>query len=712
MQFTKFFNFNKIAITLFFFILLINPVFADVKTDELDAFRLELSYIRDKNSPQYIKLKQKLEKFILKNKIDYTNSARIVDIQRLIQEQKFKSATWEVQELIDAGYELSLCYELLGDISQKTAKAPRIIANNYKEALKYDNENVSSMFKLAKLYLKEKKNIIAIEYLKQSVAVSQDVEFLNYLANIVKNKITPKDRFEANNLYEVLGMIYEKIGRLDDAYDAYSKALQINQNDIYLRYHFANLLYENNENKAAIALYNSILNLNPADNQIKTSMAKTYAKEGNISNAQKQYREILQKFPNSAQAKYGLYKIYENKYSPDVILEKIYFNNQNFKSTPKDLKEFALFLADMGDVEAASNFEKCALKIEEIEKQKQIAQQEAILKEKNRQQQMLEQKKKNEIVKNTVTDSKINSKKNLENKVNQEKNIQKSKQDKTAIENSLKKQQLASEKKLAQEQIEKEKIRQAKIKKEKEKKNLEQKAIESERQKAIAKNPKKYKELSQVVQKYLAMSPKTTEIYIAIANTYKQMNEPTSALKYLNEAMKNDAANSEIYYNIGLLNFEQNKLREAKINLIKAVNLETENAKAKNLLAFVNQGIITRIVNDAYSKYEAKDYVNAFEILENGIKEYPKNAQLYFYRALVYIQMNRNAAAIYDLQKSIELDPAHYMAYYHLGKTYEKIKDERNALMAYERFLSIEPDEKDLISEVEKKVIALGAKYY
>jgi len=78
----------------------------------------------------------------------------------------------------------------------------------------------------------------------------------------------------------------------------------------------------------------------------------------------------------------------------------------------------------------------------------------------------------------------------------------------------------------------------------------------------------------------------------------------------------------------------------------------------------------------------------------------------------VYDAMNRNAAQISDLQKAIDLDPSFYMAYYQLGIAYEKIKDERNALVAYERFLSIEPDEKELVEEVQKKVLNLGNKYY
>ena len=130
---------------------------------------------------------------------------------------------------------------------------------------------------------------------------------------------------------------------------------------------------------------------------------------------------------------------------------------------------------------------------------------------------------------------------------------------------------------------------------------------------------------------------------------------------------------------------ELNSFETARYNLVKAINLDSENSKAANLLTFVNQKIITQIVNNAYEKFENKNFIEAFDILNEGIKKYPKNAQLYYYRALACDSMNRNAAQIMDLQKSIELDPTYYMAYYQLGVAYEKIKDERNDLVAYEK---------------------------
>ena len=38
--------------------------------------------------------------------------------------------------------------------------------------------------------------------------------------------------------------------------------------------------------------------------------------------------------------------------------------------------------------------------------------------------------------------------------------------------------------------------------------------------------------------------------------------------------------------------------------------------------------------------------------------------------------------------------------------------DGKSALVAYERFLSTEPDDKELVDEVQKKVIEMGKRYY
>lgn len=683
--------FNKILKRSFFILILvlsfcIPSVCANEKQDAMDILRAQLANEKDKNSPNYIKNKQKLEKIISKNKENYTDIARFQDIQRLIDEQKYNAATYELNELIEKGFQISKCYELLGDIGIKSQYSSKKIANYYKQAIKEDKDNIDATYKLSKLYLKEKKNLLAIENLKKVIEKTDDCAVLEEIKNIITNKIAPLNRYEANNLYEILGDTYIKLGENENSYEAYAKALMINPKDIYLKYYLANLFYEKNLTNDAIKLYNSILNENPKDYQIKSARAKLLAKNGNPQEAYLEYKEILDNYPSSNQAIYGIYKIYQNKLGLDKILAKINYKNSNYKPTIKDYRDFSKFLAKMEDIQGSNDFELYALNLEKQEQEKlekqKIEQQNqiALNKEKGKEKVVPKEKPKKEIKKTQEKQTP----KITKNKPQKEKKLQETKQP----------------------------IAQKKDNLEQKQNELEKKAIEQERKNAIAKNEKKYNELKKTLDKYLSATPQTSANLIAAANTYKQMGEPTSALKYYKEAMKLDPTNSEIYYSLGLTYFEMNDIQNAKTNLTKAINLDNQNTKAKNLLAFVNQKAITKIINQAYDLYTKKQYVPSFEILENGIKEYSQNAQLYYYRALVYDAMNRNAAAIIDLQKAIELDGANYMAYYQLGKLYEKIKDERSALVAYERFLSIEPDEKDLIDEIQKKVISLGAKYY
>lgn len=687
------------------------PVLADEKMDDIDILRSQLGLIKDKNSPDYVKIKQKLDKIISRNNVNYAPSARIVDVQRLIKEQKFNAAVYELNDLINKGIEVSKSNEILGDISVICGYLPRKIANYYKLALQHDANNISASYKLAKLYFKEKKNILAIEYLRYTVDRAYEEAFLFEIKDLILNGVAPLNKYEANNLYEILGDVYLKLNEKEEMYDAFYKALQIHPNDIYLKYRFSSLLYENDDNQAAITLFDSILNDNKHDSQIKISKAKTLEKQGDLLSAYGLYLEVLREFPYSKQAKIGIFNIYRNKLSPVEILNKIYANKQNYHADVQELNKFAKFLDEIDEQIAAQDFRNCAIKIEESKKREIIALEEAKRQEKIKQEEAKKQKElQQKALKNEKKLAKKETKKikNNETKFENKQEVKKGENAKSLLKSENKKQK-QEDKKALDKVVSEKKAQEKKIE---EKNKAEQKTIEQERKKAIQKDEKKYYELKAIADNYLSQEPITSQSYIAAANTYKQMGEPTSALKYYKEAMKLDPTNSDIYYNLGLTYFELNSPQSAKANLTKAINLDTENTKAKNLLAFVNQTIITKILNNSYELYEKKNYISAFEELDKGIKEYPTHAQMYYYRALIYIAMNRNAAAIIDLQKAIELDGSHYMAYYQLGAVYEKIKDERSALVAYEKFLSIEPDEAELVSQVQTKVVELGEKYY
>ena len=712
------------------FVLLSPIAFGAADLSQIDSIRSELYLIRDKNSPNYIKTKQKLDKAIKRLDFDYSFESRMNDVNRLIQENKYNGAMYELNELIASGYNLSKCYELLGDISFKTNQSPKQTAKFYKESLKEDSDNQSAIYKLFNLYLLNNRNILAIEYLKMLVEKTDDYNLLSELANTINTKINPKSRYEANILYEILGDIYVKQQKKQEFKNAYLKALKLNPDDIYIKYYLANLLYSENEYQAANELFASIIASNPYDLKIRFLKAKALYKLGNYTESEKEYFNILSMFPNSTNAKYEIYKMYENKLPIDKIIKKINKKDPNYVLKQNDYDTFISIAQDMNDYESANKikvFSALALK-----PKTQTQPQKTALAPKQKQnnqnkEQILRQKEEQNKIK---LEKERQEKQRLEQLKQERLKLEKERQEKLKLEKQRLEQEKLQKQKAQKEKLEKERLEklaqeeqkklQEQKKKELEKQKIkqaqdelnEQKLIEKEQKISQQKDPKKYEKISKEIEKYTQTNPKTPQTYLAIANSYKQISMPRSALKYLHIAKKEFPTDSEIYYNLGLSYFELNSFQSAKSNLEKAINLDNENQKAINLLSFVNQNIITQIVNSAYDKYNNKNYIEAFDILDEGIKKYPTNAQLFYYRALVASGMGRNAAAIIDLQKSIKLDATNYMSYYHLGKTYEKIGDERSALVAYERFLSVEPEEKDLVDEIQKKVIELENKYY
>ena len=694
---------------------LLSCSFAINNIDEIDLLRADLGCQSDKNSQNYINTKRKLEKLISQSEIDYSASSRLKDVQRLISQKKYNAAIYELNDLIENKIEVSKSNELLGDICLKTNQGASKAAKYYKKAITANSSNTSAAFKLSLLYFKAKKNIAGINYLKQVVELSNNTDF-SQIEDIILNQITPQNKYEANNLYEILAILYLKSNRKDDGYKALSRAIELNPDDIYLKYKFANILYDNNDNDYALILFDSILKENPNDTQIKASKAKTFYKLGEYSKAYNEYSEILEKYPNSNQAKYGIYQIYKNQLTPEKIILKFHDNNPLYSVTIEEVQDFISFLNAVKDYEGAKIFNNYLVQLKNEEEnyknynEQNKARQEERLNiqlQKAQQIELGEAEEKPDIEKQKEEKVILKTNKEIilkEQKAQEE--IQKEKQEKLELENLEKQKNIALEKELEKKRLE-EKRQLEKI--EKRKKND---IKEAENELAKAKNTKEYNQYKKIIDNYLNAKPLTINNYIAAANTYKQAKMPYSAIKYYNEAKKLEPLNSDIYYNIGLTYMELNRLEDSKENLERAISLDSENKKAQTLLAFVNQKMATSIINKAYTNFQNNKLIESYTILDKGIKNIPNNAQLYYYRALVADKMNRNAASIIDLQKSIELDPTYYMAFYELGKIYEKIKDYKSALVAYERFLSMEPDERELVDEIQKKVIDLGQKYY
>jgi Tfp pilus assembly protein PilF len=113
---------------------------------------------------------------------------------------------------------------------------------------------------------------------------------------------------------------------------------------------------------------------------------------------------------------------------------------------------------------------------------------------------------------------------------------------------------------------------------------------------------------------------------------YNAMGRNEDALKILQEALKVDPKNENIYYNLALLYFELNKNEESEKSFAKAMELNSPNPRV-----YYNYGLLLEKKN-AFSRAEA--------VFQRGLKLAPLDASLNYALSLMYLQTGKTGQAI------------------------------------------------------------------
>ena len=124
---------------------------------------------------------------------------------------------------------------------------------------------------------------------------------------------------------------------------------------------------------------------------------------------------------------------------------------------------------------------------------------------------------------------------------------------------------------------------------------------------------------------------------------YNMQGKNQQALQTLQTALKNDAKNERIYYNMALLFNEMNKISEAEKAFAKAVELKSMNPKV-----YYNYGLLLN---------QNKKYKEAEKVLLKGLTLNPSDGELYYALTFVYIQTNNKGKAQETGLKLKQLEP-------------------------------------------------------
>ena len=572
---------------------------------------------------EYIKYEKKLEETLSKADIIFdTDDSKLNLAWVLNKENNNYPAKYVLSKISEAQLDNYKFHEISGDVNF-AIKNYNLAEESYNKALTLNDKNNFLNLKFALFYDFRGEQAKACEQYRLALVATQDANIIKTIISIFEDKISREPNNQ--NAYEILGTAYALVGENAKTYSLYSKALEIKPDDVFLRYILANFLHNIGQSERAIEIYDSILDNDIYEQQIRAGKAKCLVKLNRQKEAMKEYQSILLFYPNSLEAKYGIYEILKDKKEPLQIMHAFYPLNNAFRPSAEFIANFAdelLILKKMGEAE---KYYKLAYSVDEKSKQ-------VLVKMYN----FYALQGKDNIAEGFI-----------------EKAYSLYPTDKKVIEFYA----------LANKSLIDKKVAQA----------------------LVYINEKQYKK---AFDTYNQIAPKTDEIYFAMANCMKMAGDNKLAIENYKKALEINKNNFAATYALAMAYYDKSDLDNVRIYLQKSLKIDSKNVPAKTLLNLVVQKQTDDILNAAFEQNDLKNYKKADEIIEAGLKKIPDNAELYYFKGKNKEDAGELLSAIREYESSIKVNSEFTMSYYRLGILYEQINQKRKALEAFETFLS------------------------
>ena len=207
---------------------------------------------------------------------------------------------------------------------------------------------------------------------------------------------------------------------------------------------------------------------------------------------------------------------------------------------------------------------------------------------------------------------------------------------------------------------------------------------------------------------------KQARITRTLGEAYLQQGNYTESLKELLKAEKLYPDDHLLQNDLGLAFMAKERFDQAEIHFKKAIAIRPEYAPAKNNLGTVYMAKQEWDAAIEQFKTVSRDVLYAtphFPLTNMGIAYYNKqdyvNAERYYLEALdlqpgfvlalrglgrTYIAMNKLPQAVAALEKAVSIAPRSGDLYLDLGNAYHMSGDTQNALLAYQKVISLSPN--------------------
>ena len=176
----------------------------------------------------------------------------------------------------------------------------------------------------------------------------------------------------------------------------------------------------------------------------------------------------------------------------------------------------------------------------------------------------------------------------------------------------------------------------------------------------------------------LERKPDDSFCVINIANSYQMMGKPEEAERFVIDYLKKGFSDSQLYYLLGTLNYNQKKYDEAIKYYSECLSLNADSAASHNALAAI------------YILKE--DLVRAEEHLNEAMALNPELTNLHHNRAQLLEKQGEVSQAIEAYLRELEHSPTHFKASFNLARLYRQIGETGNEQKYLEQTIEAAPE--------------------
>jgi tetratricopeptide (TPR) repeat protein len=195
--------------------------------------------------------------------------------------------------------------------------------------------------------------------------------------------------------------------------------------------------------------------------------------------------------------------------------------------------------------------------------------------------------------------------------------------------------------------------------------------------------------------------------------------ETQGALEYYAKAVSIDPQLIDAYLNIASIYREKSQYNDAASILKKALEVNPNNKKIKNMIEQINEDAITQEYQAAIDKFNKQDYKGAIEEYLRILSTNKPTSDLYINLGSAYQADNNFDQAIIYYNKALLLDSNNADTNYYIGTSYYSKKNYSKALEYYKKAQLLTPDNKDISdaitdtkSAVSDELMEKGLKQY